>query len=67
MNYQMSLFTAINLKTANAEIIEIEKKQFNYKYSTAAGYRAVRNISVWRGLSTAVASVGIMPVVTHAK
>lgn len=66
MNYQMILFTAVNLKIANVKIIEIENNQFNYKYSTAAGYRAIRNISVWQDLSTAVASVGIVPAVTHA-
>lgn len=67
MNYQMSLFTAVNLKIANAEIMEIEKNQFNYKSSTAVGYRTIRNISAWWGFSTAVASVGTMPVVTHAR
>lgn len=37
MDCQMSLFTAVNLKIANAKIMEIENNQFNYKYSTAAG------------------------------
>lgn len=47
--------------------MEVGNNQFNYRYSVAAGYRAVGNIKVWQGFSTTVASGGVMPVVTHAR
>lgn len=63
----LSFFPAVNPKIENAEIMEIGDNRFNYSYSVAAGYRAVGNIKVWQGLTTAVTWGGVMPVVTHAR
>lgn len=63
----LSFFTAINPKTENTEIMQTGNNQFNYRYSVAAGYRAAGNITVWQGLFTAVASGGVMSVVTQVR
>jgi len=47
--------------------MEIVNNHFDYRHTVAAGYRAVGNIKAQHGLSTAVASGGVTPVVTHAR